>query len=339
MAKFEIRKAEKRLRKLRLALIGVSKSGKTLTALKFARALAGPDGKVGLIDTEGGNSEIYAGEPGVGEFGIIALESFSPATYIEAAHALVEAGCDVLVIDSLSHAWIGKDGVLEIVDSAGGSSKFTNGWGKATPLHNDLITSINHCPVHIIATMRQKADYILETNAAGKQVPKKVGMAAVQREGMEYEFDVTATMHDAAMTIDGIRGTALEGFMGKTIKKPDAKFIDEIRGLVDNNKPAPAPVAPPPADPPKSDARPIKIKLVDAISKWSKFPSNSQTPEGKGEFAKACSDAIRWHNPAWKPPLDDTQAALVLGAVNKAIEGELDFFKEVANVGQPVAAV
>lgn len=258
MAKFTIQKAEKIKRKMRLALIGVSKSGKTLTMLKFLRALVGEEGKFAVLSSEGDNCQQYTGANGVGDFDLIVLDDFSPTNYIEAMQYLVKQGYGAIGIDSLSHAWSGKGGCLEIADSGGGgSSKFTTGWGKATPLHNKLIAEINACPVHLIATMRQKADYILETNSQGKTVPKRVGMAAVQREGMEYEFDITGEMHEATLTVDGIRGEELEGYLGKSFTKPNADFIDAIRACFDDKpytpvskpeKPEHKPQATPPAD-------------------------------------------------------------------------------------------
>jgi len=236
MSGFTIKKAEKKKRKLRLALVGASKSGKTLTMLKFLRALVGPNGKIGVVTTEGDNCQIYAGAEGVGEFDMIVLDEFNPQTYIDAMNAFVKAGYDACGIDSLSHAWMGKGGCLEIVDSSSGSNKFSSGWSKATPLHNELISAINHCPVHLIATMRQKVDYVIETGANGKQTPKKVGMAAVQRDGMEYEFDITGTMEHAELTVDGIRGTELESLVGKTFKKPGEDFIGKIIAFLDDTK-------------------------------------------------------------------------------------------------------
>lgn len=242
-----IRKAEKKRRRLRMALIGISKSGKTYTALKFARALAGKDGIIGVVETEGGNGEIYQGDPEIGDFLVAQMPDNNPDNYIEAMTELVRAGAKALVIDSLSHAWMGRGGVLEVVDTAGGASKFTSGWGKATPLHNALIEHINHCPVHLIATMRQKAAYVLEPNAKGKAEPKKVGMEAVQRDGMEYEFDITALMSDSGtMYVDGIRGREMEPYLHKTTKKPGAKWINEIMALLDTSEV----VAPPPPPPP-----------------------------------------------------------------------------------------
>jgi len=236
MSKFAIKKAEKKKRKLRLALVGASKSGKTLTMLKFLRALVGSSGKIGVITSEGDNCQIYAGAEGVGDFDMIVLDIFNPQDYIDAMLAFVKAGYDAIGIDSLSHAWMGKGGCLEIVDSSSGSNKFSSGWSKATPLHNELISAINHCPVHLIATMRQKVDYVIETGANGKQTPKKVGMAAVQRDGMEYEFDITGTMEQAELTVDGIRGTELESLVGRTFKKPGEDFIAKIVAFLDDSK-------------------------------------------------------------------------------------------------------
>jgi ABC-type dipeptide/oligopeptide/nickel transport system ATPase component len=250
----QIKKAVRAARKLRIALIGQSKSGKTLTALKLARALVGPTGKIGVVDTEGENCNIYAQTPEVGEFDVIPLETFNPRNYVEAWEAFQKAGYDAVVTDSLSHAWAGKGGCIDIVDQAGsGSNKFTGGWGKATPLHNELITAINQLKVHHIATMRQKVEYVLEQGANGKTTPKRVGMAAVQREGIEYEFDITATMSEAEMQVDGIRGVELESLLGKTFRKPGADFIEKVKELLSGNisMEKPAPESPNPKDEPK----------------------------------------------------------------------------------------
>ena len=63
-------------------------------------------------------------------------------------------------------------------------------------------------PCHIIATMRSKQDYILQSDGNGKQAPKKVGLAPVQRDGMEYEFTVMFDIdinHNATATKDRTR--------------------------------------------------------------------------------------------------------------------------------------
>jgi hypothetical protein len=191
-------------------------------------------------------------------------------------NAFVKAGYDACGIDSLSHAWMGKGGCLEIVDSSSGSNKFSSGWSKATPLHNELISAINHCPVHLIATMRQKVDYVIETGANGKQTPKKVGMAAVQRDGMEYEFDITGTMEHAELTVDGIRGTELESLVGKTFKKPGEDFIGKIVAFLDDSK------AP---EPKKPDIKPAAKD--DTYSKAHSAIMTAKSAEGLQKIADA----------------------------------------------------
>ena len=61
-------------------------------------------------------------------------------------------------------------------------------------------------------------EYILEENANGKKVPKKVGMAAVQREGIEYEFDVAAELRSDGNELVIIK-TRCEELSEKTFKK------------------------------------------------------------------------------------------------------------------------
>lgn len=91
----------------------------------------------------------------------------------------------VIILDSLSHEWEGGGGILDTHSKMAGNS-FTN-WAKVTPRHNALIECILQSPMHIIATLRTKQDYIL-TDKNGKQVPEKVGLRAIQRDGTDYEF-------------------------------------------------------------------------------------------------------------------------------------------------------
>src|SRR5262245_37734771 len=98
--------AQKEQAKLRLAIIGQAGSGKTWTALALATHLV-PGGRIGVIDTERGRSKAYAKRF---VFEILELERHSPDDYVEAIEVGEAAGFDVLVVDSLSHAWAGRDG-------------------------------------------------------------------------------------------------------------------------------------------------------------------------------------------------------------------------------------
>ena len=181
------RKAERKKARLRLGLSGPAGSGKTFSALQIAFGLGG---KIALIDTEHGSGELYAH---LGDYDVATLTPpFTAEKYIDLIHTAEAAGYNVIIIDSLSHAWAGEGGLLDqqgkIADSGKGNS-FT-AWRTITPMHNALVEAMLQSPAHLIATTRAKTEYVLEKNRDGKDVPRKVGLAPVQREGMEYEFTI-----------------------------------------------------------------------------------------------------------------------------------------------------
>lgn len=189
MTKIEIRKAERKKSKLRIGLAGPSGSGKTMSALKLARGIA-PEGKIVLIDTERSSGDLYSH---LFDYNIIDLQPpYAPKNYVEAIKAAENAGYDVIIIDSLSHAWSDEGGLLDQADkkSAVGGNRFTM-WAELTPQHRALVNGMLNSTADIIATVRSKQEYAMERDEkTGKSSVKKLGMAPVQREGMEYEFTV-----------------------------------------------------------------------------------------------------------------------------------------------------
>ncbi len=182
--------------KLKIAIQGPSGSGKTLGALALAQGLAS-GGKIAVIDTENGSASLYADRY---SFDTLDLRPpYTSARYLDAITAAAEAGYTVVVIDSLSHEWVGEGSILsrkEGDDARPGANSYTN-WAKYTKEHEGFKAGILAAPIHVIATMRAKQDYILETNEKGKQQPRKIGLAPIQREGMEYEF---TTVWEVQMT-------------------------------------------------------------------------------------------------------------------------------------------
>lgn len=186
----EIRKAERKKAKLRLGLAGPSGAGKTMSALKMAHGMGG---KICMIDTERGSGDLYSD---LFDYDIITLEQpFKPEKYVEAIQAAESAGYDIIIIDSLSHAWSDEGGLLDQADklSKQSGNRFTV-WADLTPQHRKLVNGMLNSTKHIIATVRSKQDYALEEytdkNGSKRSKPVKLGMAPVQREGMEYEFTV-----------------------------------------------------------------------------------------------------------------------------------------------------
>lgn len=200
--------ASRRNAKLRLAIEGTAGAGKTRGALTIAKEFGT---KIGLLDSERGSSQKYAGEPWAPAFFVEDLEDKTIQEYTAKLHEAAEAGIDCLIIDSYSHSWIAA---LETVDKmSAGSSKFSSGWKVVSPLVSKLVDAILNYPGHVIATMRSKADYVVEKDEkTGKQVPRKVGMAAVAREGTDYEFDVVLDVTvEGGLTVAKSRCAALVG--------------------------------------------------------------------------------------------------------------------------------
>jgi hypothetical protein len=219
-------KAEKKQAKLRLAITGPSGSGKTFSALLIA---AGMGKKIAVVDTENHSASLYAGEKGIPDFDILEIEPpYTTQKYIDAIEAAVAGGYDVLVIDSISHAWAGEGGLLaqkEALDGTGRGNSYTN-WGAITKEHEKFKSWLLKVDVHLIATMRSKQDYVLETNDKGKQTPRKVGLAPIQREGMEYEFTMVldvAMNHHAS--VSKTRVNAFDGRLFIPTKKTGEELL------------------------------------------------------------------------------------------------------------------
>lgn len=185
-------RASKKESKLRLALVGPSGSGKTYTALSIAKGLGQ---KVAAVDTEHKSMSKYAD---LFDFDVVEPDSYNPQELINTIGEAERAGYDVLIIDSLSHYWMGKDGELEQVDKAAKRSNSGNSftaWKEVTPLHNRLVDTMLAAKLHIIVTMRVKTEWVLEKNSRGNMEPRKVGLSPIMRDGIEFEFDVVGDLN------------------------------------------------------------------------------------------------------------------------------------------------
>ena len=180
----DFRKAERRKAKLRLGITGPAGSGKTYGALLIAQGLGG---KTVLIDTENGSGDLYAASFSY-DIGQISAP-YTVQKYLSAIHDAEEADYEIIIIDSLSHAWNGEGGLLDMQGKIADSSRSGNSfaaWRQVTPWHNKLIDMMLNSKCHIIATMRSKTEYIQTENERGKTEIRKVGLAPVQREGMSF---------------------------------------------------------------------------------------------------------------------------------------------------------
>lgn len=198
----QFRKAERKKAKARIGIAGPAGSGKTYSALLIAQGLSK---KIAFIDTENGSGDLYAH---LYDYDILTLPApFTPDKYTQAIKIAEESGYETIIIDSLSHAWAGEGGLLDLqgkITDSGKANSYT-AWRLVTPKHNALVEAMLQSKCHIIATMRSKTEYIQTTGSGGKTEIKKVGLAPVQRDGMEYEFTVFFELgqdHNANATKD-----------------------------------------------------------------------------------------------------------------------------------------
>jgi hypothetical protein len=215
----QLQLASRKKAKIKLGLSSVSGGGKTFSSILIAKGLCNDLSKVAIIDTENNSADLYAH---LGNYQVLPLIApFTPERYIEAISICEKAGMEVIIIDSISHEWEGKGGVLELSDQLGG--QYQSAWKTLTPRHESFKQAIVQSPRHIITTTRRKQDYVLQEkqNKNGKmvQTPVKAGFKEVTREGWEYELTVNLELelnHFATASKDR---TGL--FMGKPPFIPD----------------------------------------------------------------------------------------------------------------------
>lgn len=228
MSRFK--KATRQQLKLRMALDGPSGSGKSKTALRFAFALGT---RIAVIDTENRSISKYQGEAPDGvifDFDVDNLTDYSPTSYVNSIKTAGDEGYDLLIIDSLSHEWVGEGGALSIKDKLGPAQQ---NWKEVTPLHNRVIEAIQQSPCHIIATMRSKTKWDYEKDPkTGKSIPIKLGLEPIQRPETEYEFDIVGSIdrfHTLRITksrCDTVRD-AIATFPGADFMRPIISWLQD----------------------------------------------------------------------------------------------------------------
>jgi hypothetical protein len=200
--------------KIKMGLQAPCGAGKTMSALLVAFGITNDWSKIAIIDTESHSAELYSH---LGAYNVLTVVApFSPERYVEAIEVCLKAQMEVIIVDSISHEW---EYIVEQHGQLAGNS-YTN-WSKFTPRHQKFINTILQADAHIICTIRTKQDYILQEKN-GKQVPEKVGLKPIQRDGIDYEFTLVFeidTKHNAIATKDRT---------GLFVSKPDFRLSSDI---------------------------------------------------------------------------------------------------------------
>lgn len=296
------KKAERKQVRIKVGLAGPAGSGKTMSSLLMAYGIVKAEfpslseaeiwGKIVVIDTENGSGSLYVGKQvgatTIGEYNTIDLTPpFDPQIFIDAIHMAEQHGMDVIIIDSLSHAWAGAGGALDMQGKAAERTSSWAAWRTVTPLHNKLVDAMLQSPCHVIANMRAKMEY-QQTEENGKKAVKAIGMGVVMRDGIEYEFTVSFMLdynHVASSTKDR---TGM--FDGKYFTI-DANTGKKMYEWLSSGAPAQEekPSVPAPAPAPAAGSDDALRKAIDAVDALVKSVT---TAENKTEIAAKIKSII-----------------------------------------------
>lgn len=195
---FSITTAERTNAPLSIYIAGESGSGKTYSSLLLARGLAGPNGKIGIIDTEGGRSKVYADDPDIGGFEHMDFAApYSPERCIEATNAAVAAKWDVIVFDSASLEHDGEGGLLEMADVEEAAILKRNPqnraasqqkWTKPKQRHKKWLNHATGLPSHIIMCFRET----LTTDFKAK--PPTTILTVVAEKNTKFVMEIHASI-------------------------------------------------------------------------------------------------------------------------------------------------
>ena len=209
MVSSKFRKVERQKVKASIMIEGLQGTGKSGLALAFAKALASDWSKVYAIDTENQSLDLFDGiklntGEQVKDFNKVDLtvdDGFAPSNYMTLREQAIADGAEVIIMDSISHMWNRKGGLLHKVTEAqaAGLDSYRS-WGtdenrKEKELIFDLVRSPK---AHIITTVRDKEKFGLEFDEArGKNKVVSLGEQQVQQEGLKYEPDLVLRMVSA----------------------------------------------------------------------------------------------------------------------------------------------
>lgn len=301
----QFQKAVRKQVKARVAIAGPAGAGKTYTSLIAARVLA-KGGKVAVIDTERQSARLYADEF---DFDVLELESFEPGLYEKAINAAEATGYDVLVIDSLSHAWEGTGGALDQKGRLEDQRNYNSwtAWRKITPMHNSLVDTMLRCNMHVIATLRSKMEYEQVKDENGKSIVRKIGLAPIQRQGMEYEFTLFCDMEVNHSIV--VSKTRSKPMTDATAQEPDETFWKPFADWLDSGEQYE------PTVPTVEQAEPIPYKQAAPEGRpW-------EPDELKANLLKGAAGERKKHDELATPPEDGVRG-YVTGQLNHVCGGD-----------------
>ena len=232
--------------KLSVAVYAPSGAGKTTAALKIAKGIQEqlyPDENlkdIGLfIDTERRSSTKAVGRRVGGEtLEPLELYAFEPpfdiyklADLIE--YAITKKKKKIIVVDSYTAFWSGYQGILENVAELdvklGEAKKMYGAWSEKdiNNKKNVLKNLMTSSEAHVIMCFRAKTEYVIETNARGKNVPKAVGLKEDMQADVRYEFDAVLSIDKETHNVEVVKDRIGYAEIRATNENPEAPITVE----------------------------------------------------------------------------------------------------------------
>lgn len=176
-----------------ISLYGLSETGKTFSALRLAAGMEPDPKKRMLLDTEGGQrGRAYVDHIPGGYLYASLSAPFTPERYIEALNEIEAEGVNVLVIDSISHAWFAEGGVLDMVENANEKNDMAK-WAKPKRRLGKMTRRLLSSDMHIILCSRAKQPLVEEiVDGRKKLIPGPV--VPVQEKSLRYDMTVMGHM-------------------------------------------------------------------------------------------------------------------------------------------------
>ena len=246
MSVFVAKKAKRTRRPWKVSAEGVSGGGKTFSMLRLAYDMRrnGIGKNIVVFDTENESAALYAGQVVDGErwdFMHVDMphDKRNPAGFAEAYDWAVSQGYDIIIFDSLSHAW---HGALELVDQMSRGGDKMRAWANMSPQQRQMIQVLTDPRAHCLVTMRVKTDFQETEGPGGKKRMQKVGLKADQRDNTEYEFDMVLRFEAGnECHVEKVRGCS--EMNGRAVNKPGPAFWKPLLDWWKSGDDA-APVAP-----------------------------------------------------------------------------------------------
>ena len=206
---FKFEEAKRQKCKASIMIEGLTGQGKSGLALCLAHGLSKDYSKVFVIDTENKSTNLFVDLPSsTGEkfkgFKVCQLTSeigFKPSNYLACIQAAVNAGAEVVIEDSISHAWNYKGGVLDLLnDAKSNNARYAKdsyaAWSDPTVAKekNELLDMIRNPKAHVITTVRVKEKMEYGTDDNGKSKLISLGEQQIQQGELKYEPDLVLHM-------------------------------------------------------------------------------------------------------------------------------------------------